>query len=452
MLIAWTLRLKLLLASLAVVLLTMVLLLLGSLSVLQGELRQQAELRIAQFGDLADASLGAPLAQRDHAALQQALDLMRGTESIRYLVLLDHRNQVLASAGWPAGQALPPVDGAPAAFDLQHNGQTLNLARDLQLAGQRLGSLRYGFSTDFIVEARHRMVWRNLPVALGVLLLTGLLLALVVAAATGGAAWLLRSQEGTVWLLSRVPGLQVQGLQGALLSDAFAAEKVVVRWGTKGQQSVTIDGLQARGLTWQWHPSHGAWVGLQAQHLQARRVDVQTGPPGPKPVKMPATLDLPLRLYASRVQTDELQIESLAPMRALDASDVRLWEPGGREYHAQAVAMDWERARIEGTVSLGAHPPFTLQAQARAQARGDGPAWTADARVNGPLARFDLTATLRGNFGAAAPPPARAASSPAPTPSPAAPPRPRTACSPASTTARTRRPSTASCRRRWWRS
>lgn len=124
-----------------------------------------------------------------------------------------------------------------------------------------------------------RAVWYLLqPV-----LLVALLLALVVAGGAGGAAWLLRSEDGSRWLLARVPGVDVQGLQGALLSERFAAERLVIRWGTGGQQSVAIDGLRAEGMHWQWHPAPGAWLGLKAASLQARKIDVQTGPPGPQP-------------------------------------------------------------------------------------------------------------------------------------------------------------------------
>jgi hypothetical protein len=226
-----------------------------------------------------------------------------------------------------------------------------------------------------------------------------LLLLVVVGGTLGGAAvWLLRSAEGTAWLLARVPGLDVQGTQGALLSDRFGADRVVVRWDA-GRQSVTIDGLQADGLRWHWHPSSGAWIGLDAQHLKARRVDVQTGPAGPRPVQMPRTLQLPLRLQAARVDVAELQIDGLTPMQALQGTGVSLWEPGGREYMVDTLVFDWDRAHIEGQASLGANPPFTLQAQARIRARADDARladWTAEARATGPLAAFDLQATLRG--------------------------------------------------------
>ena len=239
-----------------------------------------------------------------------------------------------------------------------------------------------------------RALWHLLQPVLVMLLM----LALVGSTVGGVAVWLLRSAEGTAWLLARLPGIDVQGTQGALLSERFAAERIIVRWDA-GRQSVTIDGLLAEGLHWQWHPAAGAWVGLDAQRLQARRVDVQTGPPGPRPIQMPRTLQLPLRLTAAQFDLDELQINALVPMKSLRGRGLGLWEPGGREYRADDLAFDWDRAHLEGQVSLGANPPFTLQAQARATSRTTQDAtaaWTAEARANGPLAAFELQATLRG--------------------------------------------------------
>ncbi len=236
-------------------------------------------------------------------------------------------------------------------------------------------------------------------------LLVALLLALVVAGGAGGAAWLLRSEDGSRWLLARVPGVDVQGLQGALLSQRFAAERLVIRWGTGGQQSVAIDGLRAEGMHWQWHPAPGAWLGLKAASLQARRIDVQTGPPGPQPPTLPRTLDVPARLQLDHLQVAELQLDQLAPLRNIDARGIRLWEPGGREFDVPALSLDWERAHLEGAVALGARPPFTLQLQAQARSAVDGPPWSADLRAAGPLARFDFNGTLRGQ-------PARARAAP----------------------------------------
>lgn len=246
--------------------------------------------------------------------------------------------------------------------------------------------------------------WRALAQLLLPVASVAVLLVLVGAALGAGALWLLRSAEGTAWLLARIPGIQVSGTRGALLSDAFAVERFVVRW-DQGRQSVTVEGFAGEGLRWSWHPASGAWIGLDARRLDARRVEVQTGPRGPKPVVMPRSIQLPLRLTAALARTGELQIDTLAPMLEVVAEGVRLWDPGGREYHAERAQLDWERAHIEGTVSFGGLPPYTLQVQARATPRGDGPRWQAEARAQGPLASFDVSARLVGESlrGAAAP-------------------------------------------------
>ncbi|MBL8333959.1 MAG: DUF490 domain-containing protein, partial [Rubrivivax sp.] len=239
-----------------------------------------------------------------------------------------------------------------------------------------------------------RAAWHLLQPVLGV----GLLLALVVALSAWGVVWLLRSAEGTAWLLGRVPSLEVQGLQGALLSDRFQAERLTVRW-DRGQQWVRIDRLRAEGLAWSWHPAPGAWLGLHAQALAADRVEVNTGPAGPRPITMPRSMQLPLRLQVDQAEVAELQIDQLKPMHQVLVRGVRLWEPGGREYHADRATFRWDRALVDGTVSLGALPPFTLQAQAALRS-ADGTeawgAWTAELRAQGPLARFELSAQLQG--------------------------------------------------------
>ncbi|MBK7061350.1 MAG: hypothetical protein IPH51_12810 [Rubrivivax sp.] len=150
-----------------------------------------------------------------------------------------------------------------------------------------------------------------------------------------------------------------------MLSDAFGAERLVLRW-DQGQQSLAIDELQGSGLQWAWHPAAGAWVGLQAAQLKARRVDLQTGPAGPRPIQLPGTLQMPLRLQVTQLQVVELQIDALPPMHAVEGRGVVLWEPGARGYHAEAVTLDRGPSPHRGAgFHPAAQPPFNLQAQAR---------------------------------------------------------------------------------------
>lgn len=256
-----------------------------------------------------------------------------------------------------------------------------------------------------------RALWQLLQPVLAMLLL----LAVVGGALGGVAVWLLRSAEGTAWLLARLPGLEVRGTRGALLSERFAVEHLVVRW-DGGRQSVTIEGFDGQGLDWAWHPAPGALLGLRAAQLQARLVAVHTGPPGPRPITMPRSLQMPLRLHAAQVHLAELRIDGITPLRNLQGQGVHLWEPGGREYRADAVTLDWDRARIDGDIAFGALPPFTLQSSARLVERtadGTPPAWTAQARVQGPLARFEFTVGLQGTAVAAPRPRQAAAGTPA---------------------------------------
>ena len=233
------------------------------------------------------------------------------------------------------------------------------------------------------------------------------LLALVGGMAAGLAVWFAAQPEGTAWLTARLPGVEVKGLQGALLSERFSIERLTVRWGN-AQEVVIIHDLQAQGLRWHWHPSSGAWVGLDAQRLQARRVEVLTGPPGPRPIQMPRSLQMPLRLQAAEVEIGDLQIDALPPMQNVQGRNVSLWDPGGREYRAERITMDWDRARIDGSVSLGANPPFTLQAAAALSARDTATRWPSGRPPRPPRVRWHASScswACAARHSARAPPP-----------------------------------------------
>ena len=246
-----------------------------------------------------------------------------------------------------------------------------------------------------------RALWQLFVPVLAMLVLA----ATLTAALAGLALWLLRSEQGTAWLLARVPGLELRGSEGALLSDRFAVQRLVVRW-DGGQQWVAIDDFVGSGLQWRWHPARGKWLGLTAARLQARRVEVNTGPAGPRPIVMPNTLDMPLRIEAAEAAVAELQIDALPALHQVQAQQLQLWAGPGRGYEAQQLAGDWERARIEGSVSFGALPPYALALQAKARSIGEGAPWSAQLRAQGPLARFEVDLQLQGEAatrGAAAP-------------------------------------------------
>jgi diguanylate cyclase (GGDEF)-like protein len=164
----WSLRGKLIVACVAVQLAAAAALVLGSARLLQQGLVEQAQSETQQVIALLDQAIAAPLAQRDYATLQQTLDLVRKDASIRYLVLADHRGQVVASSGWDTAKPLPARDGQ--VVDLDRPDTTWHLATPVMLAGQWLGHVDLGLSTQRLRAARVDFLQHSL--AIGTLALT----------------------------------------------------------------------------------------------------------------------------------------------------------------------------------------------------------------------------------------------------------------------------------------
>jgi translocation and assembly module TamB len=275
---------------------------------------------------------------------------------------------------------------------------------------------------------------RARPLRAGLYLLTPLawvlLAALLVAAALAWAAhWLLFTEPGTAWLLARAPGVtEARGVRGALLGPSWQIERLRVQW-DGGRQWLVIEGLQSEGMAWQWRPaaspaspaSPGGQTGRAAARLLAsldiprlhiRRLQLDTGPPGPRPLPLPASLAPPLRLTLAELRVGELRIDALDPVLDLAADGVVFDGSPGAQHRVQQLTARAYGVRAQGEASLGNERPYTLRARTTITpallATTDAPPWAAVVDAAGPLSAFDLQATLRG------PPPARAAAATAP--------------------------------------
>lgn len=226
-----------------------------------------------------------------------------------------------------------------------------------------------------------------------------LLAALLVGAVVGAAAWALRTEPGTRWLLSHLPGVEVEGWRGALLGDRLGADRLRLRW-AGGTQGVTITGLQADGLRWQWQPEAGLWAALDVDRLAAQRVEVDPGPPSATPATAPASLHVPARLRVAALELGELVVGDGTPLRDLRGR-VALGD-GGR-HRAEGVRLLRDRLAIEGEAEIADRAPFALRAQARVTPHDDS--FGATLAAQGPLERIALTATLTGRAQRGAAPP-----------------------------------------------
>lgn len=219
------------------------------------------------------------------------------------------------------------------------------------------------------------------------------LLALPLAAAAF-VAWALRSESGSAWLLSMVPGLRVSAPQGSLLGD-FAAQRVEIALPRGG--AVRIDALRWKGLA--LRPGSGAWrLGVAVDRLEAAQVEVRPGASDGTPLGAPASLALPVELQVAALQVGSVTITPLGatPLRGLQAA-LHLGADGGTLHRIDGFSIAYATLSARGAARIGTAAPFPLQAEL--EARQDGALanarWQASLRMRGPLEALPLAGTLR---------------------------------------------------------
>jgi translocation and assembly module TamB len=220
--------------------------------------------------------------------------------------------------------------------------------------------------------------------------------------------WSLRSESGSAWLLSLVPGLRVNAPQGVLLGD-FSAGRVEVA--LPGGGALVIDGLRWSGLRAE-HGS-GTWpLAIVIGRLEAAQVEVRSGTASAAgPSTPPTSLALPIELRIDALRVAALKAAALGttPLRDIRAA-VHLGAERGALHRVDGLAFAHDKLRANGVLRIGTREPLPLQAEASVVQEGTlaNAAWQASARLTGPLAALQLSATLRAQPSAqpGAPPPA----------------------------------------------
>jgi diguanylate cyclase (GGDEF)-like protein/PAS domain S-box-containing protein len=182
-----TLRFRLVFASVVVEVILLGLLVFNSHRLIERNLIEQTQIRIAELQPLLNAALAGPLAARDYATLADILDASRRKEGLDYLVLLDHRGKVVAAAGWDMQLPLPMLDRDVGDRDADGSNR-YDTQMPITLAGQQYGILRYGLSTALLILAKQTLLQQSLLIAAVEVSLSVLLLALI-------GAWLTRNLE-----------------------------------------------------------------------------------------------------------------------------------------------------------------------------------------------------------------------------------------------------------------
>ena len=171
-----SLRFRLVLASVVVEFIMLSLLVGNSVRVMEFHLIKQAEVRLREIEPLLNASLAAPLAQRDFGAIDEVLSQAISKNGIVYLVLMDNQGKVMSSEGWPTGTPLPPLDTT---IREDFEDGVFDTKTAIRISGQTYGLLHFGVSTEILRAGLSSIVQQGVAIAVVEMLLSILLLAVL---------------------------------------------------------------------------------------------------------------------------------------------------------------------------------------------------------------------------------------------------------------------------------
>ena len=172
-----SLRAKLIFASVLVEVVMLTLLVGNSVRLIDSGLLDQAKLKNDDLKPLFNAALVGPMAQRDYATLGEILREIQSEQGVTYLVLLDKREKIVASAGWDLSRPLPPVDRDIGVADA--TGKIFNTRTPIVFVHQQYGELRYGISLESLVKSKQNLARQSVLIAGVAVILTLLLLTAV---------------------------------------------------------------------------------------------------------------------------------------------------------------------------------------------------------------------------------------------------------------------------------
>lgn len=230
-------------------------------------------------------------------------------------------------------------------------------------------------------RAARGLVWTLLaiPVLIGLLLLA--------------LTWGLKTERGTAWVLSQVPGLSLQNARGRLLGDFDVDRAELVLPGSEDR--IVLEQLQWRGLRLAWNRSPLLWGEVQADRLAVARLRVQLAPsPSTGAPQPPAHLISPVAVSIADLEVGELFVTGLAqPLRGL-RGQARIGADGGEHHQLDLRSLQWQMLTLSGRAQIRTSADLTLTSQWRlSQPQGKLP-WTAPFQLNGPLRDLNLQGQL----------------------------------------------------------
>ncbi len=208
-----------------------------------------------------------------------------------------------------------------------------------------------------------------------------------------GLTWGLKTERGSAWVLSKVPGLTLQNARGPLLGDFDAERAELVLPGSEDR--IVLEQLQWRGLRLAWNRSPLLWGELQADRLAVARLRVQLAPsPTTGAPQPPANLVSPVAVNIADLDVGELFVTGLAqPLKGLRGQAV-IGADGGEAHQVVVRSLQWQMLTLTGQARIRTQGDLALTSDWRlSQPQGSLP-WTAPFKLNGPLRDLTLQGQL----------------------------------------------------------
>ncbi len=180
-----SLHFKLILASTLVEALMLSILLFNSMRLIDDAILASTDATLQQTVPMLNVATAPYLVQGDYATLQDNLNEILGNASqgVVYVVVRDSLERVVAKAGVADPNALPAASQDPKDA---LSGAVLHIERPVSLAGQHVGTLRFGLSTSIIAQAKTQLLRQSSAIALAEIAITFVLLSVL-------AYWLARN-------------------------------------------------------------------------------------------------------------------------------------------------------------------------------------------------------------------------------------------------------------------
>jgi PAS domain-containing protein len=152
-----SLRFKLVATAITVELVMLTVLLANSYYLLDKEVKSQTQARLEAFTPLLDAALAGRVFQRDHAEVATILNRLTSNQrtEIRYITVMDPAGKVIATSGNLNSETFLEEDHS---VDEALTDLTYDVQLPLTIAGNEVGTVRFGLSLAAIVDTQRRVV------------------------------------------------------------------------------------------------------------------------------------------------------------------------------------------------------------------------------------------------------------------------------------------------------